>query len=81
MARSSQASAPGAKAGNCSSRVGVTPDAYADQLVRSGTVPLAVADVLRGKALAFVLEHAAVTDASGREVDLNQLERDAAEQG
>jgi len=63
------------------SRVGVTPDAYADQLVRSGTVPLAVADVLRGKALAFVLEHAVVTDASGRSVDLNQLERDAADEG
>ena len=40
-----------------------------------------VADVLRGKALAFVLEHAVVTDASGRSVDLNQLERDAADEG
>jgi len=61
------------------SRLGVSPDAYADQLMHSGTVPLAVADVLRGKALAFVLEHAAVTDTSGREVDLNQLEQDAAQ--
>ncbi|MGH8889834.1 MAG: trigger factor [Acidothermaceae bacterium] len=60
------------------SRLGVSPDTYADQLMHSGTVPLAVADVLRGKALAFVLERAAVTDASGREVDLNQLEQDAA---
>jgi trigger factor len=59
-------------------RVGVSPDDYANQLVRSGTVPLAVADVLRGKALAHVLEHAAVTDASGRPVDLKQLEQDAA---
>lgn len=62
------------------SRVGVSPDAYADQLMRSGTVPLAVADVLRGKALAVVLERATITDASGREVDLSQLEQDAAAQ-
>lgn len=60
------------------SRAGVSPDDYAQQLVRSGTVPLAVADVLRGKALAYVLENAAVTDASGRIVDLNRLEQDVA---
>jgi trigger factor len=59
-------------------RAGVSPDDYAQQLVRSGTVPMAVADVLRGKALAFVLEHAVVTDASGRVVDLNRLEDDVA---
>ncbi len=57
-------------------RAGVSPDDYAQQLVRSGTVPLAVADVLRGKALAYVLENAVVTDASGRTVDLNRLEQD-----
>ncbi|HEY5456681.1 MAG TPA: trigger factor [Acidothermaceae bacterium] len=60
------------------SRAGVSPDAYAQQLVSSGTVPLAVADVLRGKALAYVLENAVVTDASGRTVDLNRLEQDVA---
>jgi trigger factor len=60
------------------SRMGVTPDQYANQLVQSGTVQLAVADVLRAKALARVLEQATVTDASGRPVDLAQLERDAA---
>jgi trigger factor len=59
-------------------RAGVSPDDYAQQLVRSGTVPMAVADVLRGKALAFVLEQAVVTDASGRVVDLNKLEDDVA---
>jgi trigger factor len=58
----------------------VSPDEYANQLVRSGTVPLAVADVLRSKALAQVLERAAITDASGREIDLKQLEADAAAQ-
>lgn len=62
------------------SRIGVSPDDYANQLVRSGTVPLAVADVLRSKALAHVLERAAITDSSGREVDLKQLEADAAAQ-
>ena len=60
------------------SRLGVSPDDYASQLVRSGTVPLAVADVLRSKALAQVLERAAITDASGRAVDLKQLEADGA---
>ncbi len=60
------------------SRAGVSPDDYAQQLVRSGTVPLAVADVLRSKALAYVLENAVVTDASGRTVDLNRLEQDVA---
>lgn len=60
------------------SRAGVSPDDYAQQLVRSGTVPLAVADVLRGKALAYVLENAVVTDASGRTVDLNRIEQDVA---
>jgi trigger factor len=59
-------------------RAGVSPDVYAQQLVSSGTVPLAVADVLRGKALAYVLENAVVTDASGRTVDLNRLEQDVA---
>jgi trigger factor len=62
------------------SRIGVSPDDYANQLVRSGTVPLAVADVLRSKALAQVLERAAITDSSGRAVDLKQLEADAAAQ-
>ncbi len=59
-------------------RAGVSPDEYAQQLVRNGTVSMAVADVLRGKALAHVLEQAAVTDASGRAVDLKRLEQDAA---
>ena len=61
-----------------SSRAGISPDEYARQLVDSGTVQMAVADVLRAKALAYVLEQAVVTDASGREVDLNRLDTDAA---
>lgn len=61
-----------------SSRAGISPDEYARQLIDSGTVQMAVADVLRAKALAYVLEQAVVTDASGREVDLNRLDADAA---
>jgi trigger factor len=62
-------------------RAGMSPDDYAQRLVDSNTVQLAVADVLRGKALAFVLDQAAVTDASGREVDLKRLEEDAVAAG
>ena len=61
-----------------SSRAGISPDEYARQLIDSGTVQMAVADVLRAKALAYVLEQAVVTDVSGREVDLNRLDADAA---
>ena len=60
-----------------SSRAGISPDEYARQLIDSGTVQMAVADVLRAKALAYVLEQAVVTDASGRVVDLNRLDADA----
>jgi trigger factor len=63
------------------SRAGISPDAYAQRLVDSGTVQMAVADVLRGKALAAVLDQAAVTDASGRPVDLKRLEEDAVAAG
>jgi trigger factor len=62
-------------------RAGMSPDDYAQRLVDSNTVQLAVADVLRGKALAFVLDQAAVTDTSGREVDLKRLEEDAVAAG
>jgi trigger factor len=62
-------------------RAGMSPDDYAQRLVDSNTVQLAVSDVLRGKALAFVLDQAAVTDTSGREVDLKRLEEDAVAAG
>ncbi|MGB3039669.1 MAG: hypothetical protein WBB44_03035, partial [Candidatus Nanopelagicales bacterium] len=55
----------------------MSPDQFADALVQAGQVPMAVADVRRGKALATVLQKAAVTDASGNEVNLAAL--DAAE--
>jgi trigger factor len=57
---------------------GVEPEAYAQQVAQSGQVPLLISDVLRTKALATVLEHARVRDASGREVDLAVLRSEGA---
>lgn len=53
---------------------GMSADQFAEALVQAGQVQMAVADVRRGKALAFVLQQAAVTDASGRVVDLSSLD-------
>ncbi len=58
-------------------RYGISPDEYANQLVRNNSVPMVVADALRGKALALLLERATITDASGRQVDLKRLDEDA----
>jgi trigger factor len=41
-------------------------------------VPVLVSEVVRGKALALVLERAKVVDESGRPVDLEALREDAA---
>jgi trigger factor len=49
------------------------PQEFADRLVESGQLPVLIADVRRGKALALVLESATITDASGRPVDLEAL--------
>jgi trigger factor len=51
-------------------RLGVPPDQLARQLADRGQVGAAVADVLRGKSLSLIAERAAITDASGRSVDL-----------
>jgi trigger factor len=51
------------------------PQEFADRVVESGQLPMLIADVRRGKALAIVLEAAAITDASGRTVDLEALRR------
>jgi trigger factor len=61
---------------NQAPRYGLTPDQFAQELVDSGQVPAAVAEVRRGKALAHVLEHAKVTDSRGEPVDLSALNRD-----
>ncbi|HVV77524.1 MAG TPA: trigger factor [Mycobacteriales bacterium] len=54
-------------------RAGVRADAYAQQLVSSGALGSLMSDILRGKALALVMERAKITDASGRPVDLEKL--------
>jgi trigger factor len=57
-------------------RLGISPDQYAQQLVQNGQLPLLVAEVRRGKALALVLESAVITDAAGNTVDLEALRED-----
>ena len=49
------------------------PDQFAQQIVQGGQVPVLVSEVVRGKALALVLERAKVVDESGRAVDLEAL--------
>jgi trigger factor len=61
------------------SRYGIGPDEFAQQVVQAGQVPVLVSEVVRGKALALVLEAAKVVDASGRLVDLEALREDTAE--
>ena len=58
-------------------RSGMSPEDFANQIVSSGQVPLLVSEVVRGKALALVLEAARVVDASGNEVNLAELREDA----
>jgi trigger factor len=57
-------------------RYGMTPDQFASEIVSAGQVPAVVGEVVRAKALALVLENAKVTDASGRVVDLQELQED-----
>lgn len=61
------------------SRYGMQPDQFVQQVVQSGQTGSFVSEVVRGKALATVLERATVTDASGRPVDLKALTADPAE--
>ncbi|MFC5909315.1 trigger factor [Streptacidiphilus monticola] len=48
---------------------GLTPDQFAQQVVEGGQVPLLVGEVVRGKALALVVEAAKVVDTEGNVVD------------
>jgi trigger factor len=59
-------------------RYGMTPDQFANELVQAGQVQMAVTEVRRAKALAFVRERATVVDPSGTEVDLDALNADLA---
>jgi trigger factor len=54
-------------------RFGISPDDYVQRAQESGQLGAIFADVRRGKALATVVRQAAVTDASGNAVDLDEL--------
>jgi len=58
---------------------GMTPDQFAQQIVQGGQVPLLVGEVVRGKALALVVESAKVTDTEGNEVSFEDDDEDVAE--
>ena len=55
-------------------RYGMTPQEFADALVQSGGVQMALADVRRVKALEVVLQSANVVDSNGANVDLSELD-------
>ena len=61
-----------------SQQSGMDPQEFADNLQRQGQLGSLWAEVRRGKALAFVLSHATVTDESGNPVDLSKLDEFAA---
>ncbi|MBV9097483.1 MAG: trigger factor [Frankiaceae bacterium] len=52
---------------------GMRADQYAQEVVNSGGLGSLMSELLRGKALALLLENATITDASGRPVDLDEL--------
>jgi trigger factor len=54
-------------------RAGIEPQAYADQLVQAGQLPALAGEIVRGKALALVLEGAVITDTEGTAIDLQKL--------
>ena len=56
-------------------RYQLTPQDFADQLVRSGSLPSALAEVRRAKALSLVLQRATVTDTAGATVDIEAAMR------
>ena len=59
-------------------QTGVGPQEYADQLVQSGQLPMIVADLRRGKALAMVVENAKITDGAGEAISLDVLRQELA---
>jgi trigger factor len=52
----------------------MAPQDYANQIMQSNSIGVLMAEVLRGKALAHVLDSAKITDASGNEVQLSELD-------
>ncbi len=61
------------------SQYGMDPNQFAQMLDQSGQVPMIVGEVRRRKALAKVLELAAVTDTKGESIDLTDFVRPANE--
>jgi trigger factor len=57
-----------------SSRYGMAPEQFAQELSKAGQISQLVAEVGRAKALAGVLSRVTVTDASGHAVDLEALQ-------
>lgn len=57
---------------------GMSPDQFANELVKAGQVQMAVTEVRRAKALAFVMEKATIVDPSGAEIDLEAINADLA---
>jgi trigger factor len=55
-------------------RYGMSPDALLQALIQGNQLPMAIADVRRGKAVALVSTKAKVTDASGHVIDLEALD-------
>jgi len=51
-------------------RLGVPPDRLAKEIVDRGQLPMAMSEVLRGKALRLLTERVKVTDEAGRPVDI-----------
>ena len=59
-----------------SSRYGMAPEQFAQELAKAGQISQLVAEVGRAKALASVLSRVTVKDASGNIVDLEALRAD-----
>ncbi|HEX2176002.1 MAG TPA: trigger factor [Nocardioidaceae bacterium] len=57
-------------------QAGMQPEQFAQQVMQAGQVPLLVSEVVRGKALAVVVERAEVTDGAGNVVDVKNLQPD-----
>ncbi|MDQ4085118.1 MAG: trigger factor [Actinomycetota bacterium] len=55
---------------------GMQPEQFAQQVMQAGQVPLLVNEVVRGKALAVVVESAVVKDTDGNVVELKNLQPD-----
>ncbi|MBO0814288.1 MAG: trigger factor [Actinobacteria bacterium] len=62
-------------------RLGVPPDRLAKEIVDRGQLPMAMAEVLRGKALRLLTERVSVTDEAGRAVDIKAATEEADEGG